>query len=66
MWARGIFGALLCVLGGVWIFQGVGVLHGSFMTGEAVWAVIGAVVGLVGLALLVGANRLRGGARDEV
>src|SRR5437870_1648903 len=34
MWARGIFGALLCALGGVWIFQGVGVLHGSVMTGE--------------------------------
>ena len=66
MWARGIFGALLCVLGGVWIFQGVGVLHGSFMTGEAVWAVIGAIAGLVGVALLVGASRLRAGTRDRV
>ena len=36
------------------------------MTGEAVWAVIGAVAGLVGLALLVGANRLRTGTRDQV
>ena len=32
---------------------------GSFMSGEAIWAVIGVVVGLVGVALLVGAARAR-------
>jgi hypothetical protein len=37
--------AILCDLtGGVWILQGIGVLPGSFMTGDIVWAVIGAVL----------------------
>ena len=44
--------AVLIVVGVVWFFQGVGVIEGSFMTGEAVWAVIGAVCVVAGLALL--------------
>ena len=43
---------MLIVVGVVWFFQGVGVIEGSFMTGEAVWAVIGAVCVVAGLALL--------------
>jgi uncharacterized membrane protein HdeD (DUF308 family) len=43
----------------VWIGQGIGLIHGSFMTGEAVWAVIGAVALLFGASLLVGARRAR-------
>ena len=35
MWARGIIGLALCVLGGVSIFQGIGVMHGSSMTGHS-------------------------------
>lgn len=52
MWARTIVGALLFVVGVVWIGQGLDVLHGSGMSGQGVWAVIGAVVVLIGLALL--------------
>ena len=60
MWARGIFGALLCVLGGVWIFQGVGTLKGSFMTGQPFWAWMGAVAVLVGAPLVArGIRRTR-------
>ena len=44
---------MLLVVGGVWFFQGVGVIEGSFMTGEALWAVIGAVCVVAGVALLV-------------
>jgi len=44
---------VLLVVGGVWFFQGVGVIEGSFMTGEAVWAVIGVVCVVAGLALLL-------------
>jgi hypothetical protein len=40
--ARFVIGALLIVVGIVWIFRGVGTLHGSFMTDQPVWAVIGA------------------------
>ena len=37
--------AILCGLTGmIWIFQGIGVLPGSFMTGQIMWAAIGAVL----------------------
>jgi len=37
--------AILCgVTGMVWILQGIGVLPGSFMTGQIVWAAIGSVL----------------------
>jgi hypothetical protein len=40
-------------VGVVWFFQGIGVIEGSFMTGEALWAVIGAFCVAAGVALLV-------------
>jgi hypothetical protein len=50
----------------VWIAQGSGALGGSFMTGEVVWLMIGVIVGLFGIALLVGAARdSKRIARDE-
>jgi hypothetical protein len=52
--------AILCfAVGAVWFGQGVGWIGGSFMTGEAVWAVIGAVMILFGLALVSGVRRDR-------
>jgi protein-S-isoprenylcysteine O-methyltransferase Ste14 len=60
MWARGIAGVVLCLVGLVWIGQGTDVLHGSGMSGHGQWAAIGAVVALVGVALLAWAWRLRG------
>jgi len=59
MWARLIIGVVLLLVGIVWFFQGVGVIGGSFMTGEALWAVIGAVCIFFGIALLLGARRVR-------
>ena len=53
MWIRRAIAVVLLVVGGVWFFQGVGVIEGSFMTGEAVWAVIGVVCVAAGLALLL-------------
>jgi hypothetical protein len=50
----------LIVVGGVFVFQGLGVLEGSFMTGEATWGWIGAGCALVGLAVLA-----RGLRRDR-
>ena len=45
--------AILCDLTGiVWILQGVGVLPGSFMTGQIVWAAIGAMLLFVSGVLL--------------
>jgi len=59
---RGILTALaiFCDLTGiVWILQGVGVLPGSFMTGEIVWVAIGAVLLLISGFLLWAAYRPR-------
>jgi hypothetical protein len=53
MWIRRVVAIILVVVGVVWFFQGVGVIEGSFMTGEAVWAVIGALCVAGGLALLL-------------
>lgn len=44
--------AVLCLLvGGVWIGQGLGLIGGSFMTGQTLWLVIGIMLALVGLVL---------------
>jgi hypothetical protein len=66
MRTRRIVGVILLVIGGVWIAQGSGALGGSFMSGEVLWLVIGVIVGLFGLALLLGTARDRKrSARDE-
>jgi peptidoglycan/LPS O-acetylase OafA/YrhL len=57
MRARLTVSLVLIAIGVVWIGQGVGAIGGSFMTGEAVWAVIGAVCVFFGGALLIGARR---------
>jgi hypothetical protein len=45
--------AVLCDLTGiVWILQGIGVLPGSFMTGQIVWAAIGTLLLFVSGVLL--------------
>ena len=48
-----LFGALLLVVGGVWVGQGLNLIPGSFMTGNRTWFLIGLIVALVGLVLLV-------------
>ena len=59
MWTRGIAGVVLCALGALWIAQGSGTMHGGGMSGHAGFAVLGAVVVIVGLALLVWAGLIR-------
>ena len=61
MRTRAIAGVLLCLVGAVWIGQGTDLIHGSGMSGEGEWAVIGAVLLVIGLALLAWAWRLRTG-----
>lgn len=52
------FAALGClVLGSVWVLQGVGVLPGSFMTGQTVWAWAGAGVLGIGAFLITRPRR---------
>lgn len=58
MWVRGIAGLVLCAVGVVWILQGVGALHGSFMTGKSEYAVLGVVTAVLGLGLVNWAARV--------
>jgi hypothetical protein len=53
MWLRRGLGALLILVGAVWILQGMDVLGGSGMSGEAVWAVIGVVVVFFGVIVCI-------------
>jgi len=45
-------GAVMVAAGVVWTLQGFNVIGGSFMSGHAVYAVLGIVVGVIGLALV--------------
>ncbi len=47
-----ILGALCVLMGVVWIFQGINVLPGSFMTGDINWSYRGGVLAAAGLVLL--------------
>jgi hypothetical protein len=48
-----VLGVLFGLIGLVWFFQGIGVLPGSFMSGQTRWAVYGSITCLVGVGLLV-------------
>jgi hypothetical protein len=60
VWIRSIIATLLCVAGIVWILQGVNVLHGSMMSGRGGYAVLGAVVLVLGISSLIWTWRRRG------
>ena len=53
-----IIAILLILVGTVWFLQGVNVLPGSFMSGQAKWAVFGAVAFGVGIGLLAAAKKI--------
>ena len=59
--ARVIFlvGLLLVAAGIVWIGQGLGVLPGSFMSGDPFWAAAGGVALVIGAVLVMRARRRR-------
>jgi hypothetical protein len=54
-------GVLLVLAGGVWFLQGINVLPGSFMTGQVQWAIYGSLAVVIGIGLLIYANRRRPG-----
>ena len=53
---RFIAGVLVAV-GGIWMLRGVGILPGSFMTGQLKWAAYGALSVAVGVALMIQSRR---------
>ncbi|MFM9136290.1 MAG: hypothetical protein ACKOT0_12810 [bacterium] len=46
---RRAVGLVLIMIGAVWFMLGSGMLGGSFMTGQTIWAIVGAMVAIVGL-----------------
>ena len=60
--ARAILAFILIAAGVVWFGQGIGVIPGSFMTGDPTWAWIGAACVIVGVAVAALEIRSRGAA----
>jgi hypothetical protein len=52
-----VLGVLAALAGAVWILQGIGVLPGSFMSGDRLWAIIGSITLIAGLALAAWGRR---------
>ncbi|MEQ1781693.1 MAG: hypothetical protein ABMA14_10050 [Hyphomonadaceae bacterium] len=55
--ALGIIATLAILAGVIWIFQGLNVLPGSFMTGDINWTYRGAALAVAGALLLWSATR---------
>lgn len=47
-----LIAVLLMLIGLVWIGQGLGILGGGAMSGQSIWAIIGAVVLAVGVVVV--------------
>lgn len=58
-WALNILGVLLLLMGTVWALQGLGIFAVGMMAYQIKWFYIGIVLDLVGIGLLVLANRRR-------
>lgn len=59
-----VVGVVLILVGVVWTLQGLDVLGGSGMSGNAFWAVVGPIVALGGAALVVSGLRTPPAGRD--
>ena len=57
--AWNILSLLMILFGAIWFLQGINVLPGSFMTGDIHWAFYGGIAIILGVALLLKANRRR-------
>ena len=61
-WLLVLLGVLAILMGGLWVLQGFGLVMwpaDSFMLADRQWAVNGAIVMLLGVALIYVARRLR-------
>jgi uncharacterized membrane protein HdeD (DUF308 family) len=55
--AKTLAGAFLLVSGCVWFLQGINVIPGSFMTGQRMWAVYGAISAIIGVIVIYRTSR---------
>jgi hypothetical protein len=44
-------GVIVASLGAIFTFQGLGFIGGSAMTGSTVWAILGPIIAVAGIAL---------------
>jgi hypothetical protein len=58
-WALIVVGLIVDLIGTVWLLQGLSLLPGTFMRGNPTWIVIGAVMDVVGIALVFTGARLK-------
>jgi len=58
-WLTLVAGLVVLLLGIIWALQGLGLLHGSAMTGQTLWLVIGALAAILGLALIIWSFKTR-------
>ena len=58
--ALNLLGALLVLSGAIWFLQGIGVLPGSFMTGQIQWAIYGGLALIVGIGVIAWSLRGQG------
>ncbi|MBA3870499.1 MAG: hypothetical protein H0X30_15255 [Anaerolineae bacterium] len=52
-----VVAVLIALMGGVWFFQGIGVIQGSFMSNTSQWTIIGIVMVIIAVGLLIYNNR---------
>jgi hypothetical protein len=64
-WVLTVVGGILILMGIVWILQGINVLPGSFMTGKLQYALLGFVVDVVGIFLVLFAQRPSGKGKGD-
>jgi hypothetical protein len=57
--AINVIGIFAIIFGGLWTLQAFNVLPGRVMAGHIQWAYIGGILALIGLVLLVIANKPR-------
>ena len=54
---RIVVGVVACLVGVVWILQGLNIRKGDGMSGHGEWVVLGGILVLFGVALIRGARR---------
>jgi uncharacterized membrane protein len=59
-----VMGVVLILMGVLWTMQGLDIVGGSAMSGNALWAVVGPIVVVVGAVLLFRGLRTQPSQRD--
>lgn len=48
-----VLGSIALVAGAIFAGQGIGVIPGSFMTGDRTWLIVGLIMAFIGVALIL-------------